>query len=449
MTAHLADKSVVLGVTGGIAAYKSAELCRRLVKAGARVQVVMTEAAGQFIAPLTLQTLSGRAVMRDLFDAGQEAKIGHIEVANTADLLVVAPATADAIARFAAGMANDLLSAIVLATRAPILLAPAMNTNMWDNPITQENLAKLCRGGRVSYVGPDAGDLACGWVGAGRMVDPEEILTAASARLGPGQAVKLGALVGQRVVVSAGPTWEAVDDVRFLGNRSSGKMGFALAQAAAEMGADVVLVAGPVALPTPDGIGRRIDVESALEMREVLHKTALAADVVVMAAAVADFRPGVRVLGKLSRRSGKPPSASNSRAIPLVPNPDLLAELGQLRQGNRPYLVGFAAEVGVTGKALATRARGKLVEKRCDVVVANEVGKPGVGFGADHNAVTMVFADGRTLALPSARKDKLARVIWDTIAGELPGAPGSTGRPVPGVFQTKTRRARRAKEEHA
>ena len=218
----LADKTVVLGVTGGIAAYKAAELCRLLVKAGAKVQVVMTAAACEFITPLTMQTLSAREVLRDLFAGGPAAKIDHIEIAGAADLIIVAPATADAIARFAAGMANDLLAAVVLATKAPILLAPAMNTNMWENPITQENLARLCRSGRVSSVGPDAGDLACGWVGAGRMLDPEEILAAAAERLGPGAPEKRGVLAGQRVVVTAGPTWEAVDDVRFLGNRSSG-----------------------------------------------------------------------------------------------------------------------------------------------------------------------------------------------------------------------------------
>ena len=440
----LADRTVVLGVTGGIAAYKAAELCRLLVKAGAQVHVVMTTAACEFITPLTLQTLSGNPVLRDLFDVGPESKIGHIEIASAADLVVVAPATADAIARFAAGMANDLLSAVVLATKARILLAPAMNTNMWENPITQENLARLCRGSRVTTVGPDAGDLACGWVGAGRMVQPEEIVTAAVERLGPGVPARPGALNGQRVVVTAGPTWEAVDDVRFLGNRSSGKMGFALADAAAAMGAEVTLIAGPVALATPPAVGKRIDVESALEMREALHKQATHADVVVMAAAVADFRPSVRVLGKLSRRDGKHMAPAATRAIPLVPNPDLLAELGRLRRGDRPYLVGFAAEVGVTGEALAARARRKLVEKACDVVVANEVGRPGVGFGADQNAVTLVFADGRTLDLPAAHKDVLARTIWDRIRLELAGEPGSN------PADTKPRKtAPRAKGKHA
>jgi phosphopantothenoylcysteine decarboxylase/phosphopantothenate--cysteine ligase len=421
MTSSLADKTIVLGVTGGIAAYKAAELCRALVKSGAQVHVVMTEAAAEFITPLTMQTLSRHPVGRDMFEVGQGGGIGHIELASDADIVIIAPATADVIARLAAGMANDLLSAMVLATKAPILLAPAMNTNMWENPITQDNLARLCKGGQVASVGPDAGDLACGWVGAGRMVDSEKILGAAEALLGGQLALpkQPGALAGQRVVVTAGPTWEAVDDVRFLGNRSSGKMGFALAEVAARLGAEVTLVSGPVALATPSGVERRIDVESALEMREALQRNLAGADVLVMAAAVADFRPGVRVLGKLSRRAGKRTNAVAARAIPLVANPDLLAELGRSRRGRKPYLIGFAAEVGVSGQALVKRARLKLHEKSCDVVVANEVGRPGIGFGADENAVTLVFSDGRAVDLSPARKDIIARGIWDRIGPEL------------------------------
>ena len=447
MTQDLVGKTVVLGVTGGIAAYKAAELCRLLVRAGAQVRVVMTEAACQFVTPLTMQALSGHEVARDLFVPVPEGGIGHIELASRADIIIIAPATADAIARFAVGVADDLLAAVVLATKAPILLAPAMNTNMWENPITQDNLARLCRmcsDGRVTYVGPDAGDLACGWVGAGRMVNPDEILTAALARLGPGLPSVVGALSGQHIVVTAGPTWEAVDDVRFLGNRSSGKMGFALAEAAGRLGAQVTLIAGPVALATPSSVAKRIDVESALEMRQALQKNAALADVVVMAAAVADFRPGVRVLGKLSRRDGKSAAPKAAKAIPLVANPDLLAELGRSRSGSHPYLIGFAAEVGVSGQALVERARAKLAEKGCDVVVANEVGRPGVGFGADENAVTLVFADGRALELPPARKDLLAQAIWDKIAEEF-AAPArkSTSQDKP-----KTE-PKRAKGKHA
>ncbi len=449
MTAVLQDKKIVLGITGGISAYKAAELCRLLRKAGATVHVVMTQAACEFITPLTMQALSEHPVALEMFATTPEARIGHIQLASQADLLVVAPATADAIARFAAGMANDLLSAVVLATRAPILLAPAMNTNMWENPITQANLARLTEGGRFSTVGPDSGELACGWVGAGRMVPPEAIVTAIEARLAgaPISPKSEGALAGRRVVITAGPTWEAVDDVRFLGNRSSGKMGFALARAAATQGAEVTLIAGPVSLPTPNGIARRIDVESALEMREALRRVAFQVDVVVMAAAVADFRPGVRVLGKLSRRDSRPVTDRPARSLALVANPDLLAELGQERKGTTPFLVGFAAEVGISGEALVARARQKLKEKRCDLVVANEVGKAGLGFGTDQNAVTMVFADGRVVDLAAAHKESIAVRIWDTITaftlaprGSEPAAPVS--EPVPP--RTAKRRGRRS-----
>jgi phosphopantothenoylcysteine decarboxylase/phosphopantothenate--cysteine ligase len=447
MDSQLTGRTVVLGVTGGIAAYKTAELCRLLVKAGAQVHVVMTEAACQFITPLTLQTLSGHPVARQLFDPVQESKIGHIELASTADLVVIAPATADAIARFAAGMANDLLSAVVLATKAPILLAPSMNTNMWENRITQDNLTRLCKDGRVTTVGPDAGDLACGWVGAGRMVNPQEIVAAAAGKLGNVLLQSPAVLAGRHIVVTAGPTWEALDDVRFLGNRSSGKMGFALAAAAAELGGEVTLISGPVALPTPADVVRRVDVESALDMRAALQRAAAQADVVVMCAAVADFRPGVRVLGKLSRREGRRATPA-VKAIRLVPNPDLLAELGRLRREGRPYLVGFAAEVGLSSQAMIVRARSKLSEKSCDVVVANEVGRPGLGFGADENAVTLVFADGRAVELPAARKDQLARTIWDKLCHEI-ADPARSAQPPNQARKTDRKRESRAKGKNA
>jgi phosphopantothenoylcysteine decarboxylase / phosphopantothenate---cysteine ligase len=456
MTPVLQDKTVVLGVTGGISAYKAAELCRLLRKAGAKVKVVMTRAACEFITPLTMESLSENPVATEMFEATADSHIGHIELASTADLVVVAPATADAIARFAAGMANDLLSAVVLATRAPVLLAPAMNSNMWDNPITQANLARLLETGRFFSVGPDAGELACGWVGAGRLVAPTEIIAAMEARLSglPVAGNSSGALAGRRIVITAGPTWEAVDDVRFLGNRSSGKMGFALAEAAAAQGAEVTLIAGPVALATPAGVARRMDVESALEMREALRRVSLPADVVVMTAAVADFRPRVRVFGKLSRRDARPATARPARALALVANPDLLAELGRSRKGGAPYLVGFAAEVGVSGAALVARARQKLMEKGCDLVVANEVGKPGLGFGAEENAVTMVFADGRVIDLPADRKQAIAMEIWKAITTfYLP--PGGVAIPIPFVPASphlsnlpKSKRRTRGKGKH-
>jgi phosphopantothenoylcysteine decarboxylase/phosphopantothenate--cysteine ligase len=414
----LAGKRIVLGVTGGIAAYKAAELCRLFVKAGATVRVVMTEAATRFIAPLTLQTLSGAPVALDLFDPASEAEIGHIKLADEADLLVVAPATADFIARMAAGMADDLLAAVVLATRAPILLAPAMNVNMWTNPMTQANLSRLVGptgGGRVTTVGPDRGELACGWVGAGRLIEPADIVAAAAGLL----ASAGNDLAGRRVVVTAGATREPVDGVRFLGNRSSGKMGAALAEAAAARGADVTLVAGP---GTPAVAGaRRVDFETAADLERILADVASRADVVVMAAAVADFRPRAPVAGKLSRRT-----AGSDISLSLEAVLDLLAGLARARRGARPYLVGFAAET-VSGDALAERASAKLREKRCDAIVANDVGARGIGFEADDNEVTVLFADGGRQALARASKRTIADQLWSLFAPRLPAreAPGA------------------------
>jgi phosphopantothenoylcysteine decarboxylase / phosphopantothenate---cysteine ligase len=422
----LVGKSIVLGVTGGISAYKAAELCRLLRKADAQVRVVMTRAATEFITPLTLQTLSGHPVARELFDLTQESDIGHIRLADEADLVVIAPATADAIARMAAGMADDLLAAVVLASRAPILIAPAMNVNMWEHPLTQDNLRRLLATGRVTTVGPDRGELACGWIGAGRLVDPSEVVAEAEAILA--RRVPRAALAGKQVVVTAGPTFEAVDDVRFLGNRSSGKMGFALAGAAAALGAEVTLIAGPVALPTPGAVARRVDVESALEMQAALEPAAARADVVVMAAAVADFRPAARRAGKLARRSlsgeaGGPGPSTEALALPLVANPDLLATLGSRRRGSTPFLVGFAAETGLTPDQLVARARAKLEEKGCDLVVANDVGAPGLGFGSDANAVTLVSAEAATRLGP-APKTTLADQIWAAILPRLSAGGG-------------------------
>jgi len=434
----LSKKNVVLGVTGGIAAYKAAELCRLFVKAGARVRVVMTDAAKRFIGPLTMATLSGAPVADDLFapetpaagDAGDEGEargsggIGHIQLGDEADVIVVAPATADSIARLAGGRADDLLSAVVLASRAPVLLAPAMNVNMWGNPLTQQNLGKLLALGRFRTVGPDAGDLACGWVGQGRLIEPAEILAATERLLTPQD------LQGRQVVVTAGPTFEPIDDVRFIGNRSSGKMGFALAAAAARRGAEVTLIAGPVALPTPAGAGiARRDVETAEQLRAALAAAAAQADVVVMAAAVADFRPAARATGKLSRRARAAEGEGGPRDLPLLPNPDLLAELGHGRAGGRPLLVGFAAEVGGDGEARLARARAKLVEKACDVIVLNDVGAPGIGFGSDDNAVTLLFADGASEALERAPKATLADDLWDRLAPRLREASRLADRP--------------------
>jgi phosphopantothenoylcysteine decarboxylase / phosphopantothenate---cysteine ligase len=403
----LAGRRVVLGITGGIAAYKAAELTRLLTKAGAGVRVVMTEAATRFITPLTLQTLSGAPVAHDLFDPASEAEIGHIRIADEADLVVIAPATADAIGRMAAGLGNDLLTAVVLATRAPVLLAPAMNVNMWQHPLVQANLTRLIGTGRVHTVGPDRGELACGWIGEGRLIEPSDILAETVRLLAGGRD-----LAGVRVVVTAGPTREPVDDVRFLGNRSSGKMGAAVAEVAAARGAEVTLVAGPA---------------------DVVPE----ADVVVMAAAVADFRPRTPVSGKLSRRT---PGGDVSLA--LVPVPDLLAGLAQARRGARPYLVGFAAETA-GGDALANRAAGKLDEKGCDAMVANDVSAPGIGFGADDNEVTVLFSDGAHVAIPRAPKRVIADRLWTLLAPRVAAgrtAPAEVRGGVPAAVP-KVRRA--------
>jgi phosphopantothenoylcysteine decarboxylase / phosphopantothenate---cysteine ligase len=409
----LGGRRIVLGVTGGIAAYKAAELTRLFVKAGARVRVVMTEAATRFIAPLTLQTLSGGPVGLDLFDPGSEAEIGHIQLADEADVVVVTPATADAIARIAAGMANDLLTAVVLATRAPVLLAPAMNVNMWENPLVQANLGRLLGregGGRFATVGPDRGALACGWVGAGRLIEPADIVAAAGRLVGPRD------LEGVRVVVTAGPTREPIDDVRFLANRSSGKMGVAVVEAAAARGADVTLLAGP-GTPGVSGGGRpvrRVDFETAADLERALGSAAADADVVVMAAAVADFRPRVPFAGKLSRRA-----ATGGLSLDLDPVPDLLAGLARARRDGRPYLVGFAAESG-GGAMLAARAAAKLAEKAVDAIVANDVSAQGIGFGSDENAVTLLFPDGARIEIPRAAKRAVADELWQALAPRLP-----------------------------
>jgi phosphopantothenoylcysteine decarboxylase/phosphopantothenate--cysteine ligase len=444
----LAGKRIVLGVSGGIAAYKAAELCRLLVKAGATVRVVLTEAGAHFITPLTLQTLSGHPVAQSLFDPAEESQIGHIRLADECDLLVVAPATADLVARIAGGLADDLLAAVVLASRAPVLLAPAMNVNMWENPLTQGNLARLLGpegGGRFQTVGPDRGPLACGWIGAGRLIEPQEIVSAATRLLAPRDAD----LKGRRVVVAAGPTQEPVDDVRFLGNRSSGKMGFAIAAAAAARGAAVTLVAGPGTPATPPGIEQRIDVATTADLQKALARHAPDADVVVMAAAVADFRPAAPTSGKLSRRSAG--ASGSGPTLALAANPDLLAGLVEARgDAHLPFIVGFAAEMANgDAAALAERAERKLVEKGCEAIVANDVSQPGIGFGSDDNALTVIFADGSQIEIARAAKAAVAERLWSLLVPRLasrpapkrdPGADRPEGRPAAAARKVRTSR---------
>lgn len=388
----LTGRRIVVGVAGGIAAYKAAELVRALVKAGAEVRVVMTDAAQKFITPLTLQALSQHPVATDTFDLTQEATIGHIQLADTAELLVIAPATADVIARLAHGMANDLLTTVALACRAPLLLAPAMNVNMWRHPATQANLRTLVERG-VHTVGPDAGELACGWVGEGRMIEAADIAAACAELLGPRD------WAGRRVLVTAGPTYEPIDPVRFVGNRSTGKMGFAIAARAARRGAEVTLIAGPTALPTPAGV-TRVDVRTALEMRAATLAGVEGSAMVVMTAAVADYRPAAEAPQKL-----KKDALGDAPALMLTKNPDILAEL----KGRAPVVVGFAAET----EDVERHAAEKLQQKGCDLIVANDVSEEGSGFGTDTNRVVLLARDGSVDRLPRLTKDEVADRILD------------------------------------
>jgi phosphopantothenoylcysteine decarboxylase/phosphopantothenate--cysteine ligase len=388
----LEQRRIVVGVAGGIAAYKAAELVRALVKAGAQVRVVMTAAAQQFVTPLTLQALSQHPVATDTFDLTQEATIGHIQLADWAELLIVAPATADVIARLAHGLANDLLTTVALACTAPLLLAPAMNVNMWRHPATRDNLRLLVERGALT-VGPDAGELACGWIGQGRMIEAADIANAAAQALGPRP------WAGRRVLVTAGPTFEPIDPVRFVGNRSTGKMGFAIARQAARQGARVTLVAGPVSLETPAGV-ERVDVETARQMREAVLARVEGQALVVMTAAVADYRPATEALQKLKKEAlGEAP------ALALAKNPDILAEL----KGRAPVVVGFAAET----EDVERRAVDKLRNKGCDLLVANDVSEAGSGFGTDTNRVVIVGRDGAVERLPLASKDVVAERILE------------------------------------
>lgn len=392
----MAAPRILLGVTGGIAAYKAAEICRALAKDGAEVQVVLTSRAAEFVAPLTLATLSGRPVARTEFGAEPSPTIGHIELARWADALVVAPASANTLARFAQGLGDDLLSTVFLAFAGPVVLAPAMNPKMWAAPATQANVASLARRG-AAIVPPEEGTMACGDEGAGRLPRVETIV--AEALLA---ARRSRSLEGRRVVVSAGPTYEPIDPVRFVGNRSSGKMGFAVAAAARARGASVALVAGPVALGTPWGV-ERIDVETAREMRDAVIAAAADADVVVMSAAVADHRPASFAEDKIHR-------PGEGYSIALTPNPDILAELCSARRAGQ-VVVGFAAET----RDAATRGAAKLVRKRCDLLVVNDVTAPGAGFGVDTNIVSLLAPDAPAEELPRMGKREVAERILDRV----------------------------------
>lgn len=387
-------RKIILGVTGGIAAYKSPDLVRRLIERGAEVQVVMSRGAQQFVTPLTFQAVSGRPVRTDLWDEGAEAAMGHIELARWADEILIAPATAEFIARLAHGFAEDLLTTLCLATTAQITLAPAMNRQMWANPATQANVAILRERG-IRLLGPEAGEQACGEVGVGRMVEPTRIAEELFTPRGGS-----GVLQGLKVLVTAGPTRERIDPVRFISNRSSGKMGYAVAQAAREAGAEVVLVSGPVQVCTPLGI-ERIDVESADQMLAAVQKHATDADIFISAAAVSDYRCS-EVSGEKIKKT------SDTMALSLTRAADVLATIG--RSEAPPFLVGFAAETeNVERNALA-----KLNGKKLDMIAANKVGE-GLGFDKDDNALTVYWHDGKK-ELTLTSKIALARQLVELIA---------------------------------
>jgi phosphopantothenoylcysteine decarboxylase/phosphopantothenate--cysteine ligase len=392
---------IALGVSGGIAAYKAAEIVRHLQERGLHVQVIMTSAAQEFVRPLTFAALSGEKVITSMFGASAEepnldSAVEHISVAQSIDCLLVAPATADVIAKFAQGIANDFLSTLYLATTAPVIIAPAMNVNMWQHPATQANLEILRRRG-VHIVEPGSGYLACGMVGEGRLADPEEIVAATLQRLGIAQD-----LAGDRVLITAGPTHEPIDPVRYLGNRSSGKMGYALAEAALRRGAKVILVSGPTALQPPTA-AETIFVETAQQMRTAVLDRWEQAGFIIMAAAVADYHVKNAVAEKIKR--------NGPMELRLEPNPDILADLGSLRQAagkTSPMLIGFAAET----ENLLENARAKLSRKHVDAIVLNDVSRPDIGFNSDRNEVTIVTS-GDTILIPEASKMDVAQKILD------------------------------------
>ncbi|CAE6951605.1 fused 4'-phosphopantothenoylcysteine decarboxylase and phosphopantothenoylcysteine synthetase [Pseudomonas marincola] len=397
---RLYRKRIILGVGGGIAAYKSAELVRRLKDQGAEVRVVMTHGGREFITPLTLQALSGNPVHMDLLDPAAEAAMGHIELARWADLVLIAPATADLMARLTQGVANDLLTTLVLATDAPVALAPAMNQAMWRDPATQSNVEQL-RARGIRMFGPASGSQACGDVGLGRMLEADDLAQLAA------DCFENAMLTGVHVLITAGPTQENIDPVRYITNHSSGKMGFALAEAAAEAGAKVTLISGPVHLPTPDRVNR-IDVVSARDMLAACE-AAMPCDVLIAAAAVADYRPEVVAQHKLK----KDPTSGDGLLLQMVRNPDILATLAA--REDRPFSVGFAAET----ENLLEYASRKLKDKNLDLIVANDVANPTIGFNSEENAITIIDRELHKNSFAQTSKGKIARQLVEFIADRL------------------------------
>lgn len=397
----LKGKTVILGVCGGIAAYKAAALCSKLVQAGAKVRVVMTESAAKLVQPLTFQALSKYHVVVDAFDENDPSVITHVDMADSADLVIIAPATANIIGKMANGIADDMLSTTMLVARAPVLIAPAMNVNMYNHPAVQANMRTLQERGAY-YVEPGVGLLACGYVGKGRLAEPEEIVAAAQQLL---ESLADRPLAGKKVLITAGGTVERIDPVRYLTNDSSGKMGFAVAEAARDLGAEVTVVAARTSVPAPSGV-ELVKVESALEMREAVLARFDGTDVAVMAAAVADYRPVRQVEQKIKKHE-------ESLSLELVKNPDILLEMGERK--TRQLLIGFAAET----ENVEANAVDKLRHKNCDLLVANDVGAEGAGFGTDTNLVTIYGPDGFSLELPLLSKGQAALSLMRLAAEQL------------------------------
>ena len=398
----LANKTIVLGITGSIAAYKGADLASKLTQAGAKVEVILTEAAMKFVSPVTFRSVTGRPVVYNMFELSGEFSVEHVALAEAADVVVVAPATADIIAKIAAGIASDMVCTTVVATHAPIVLAPAMHTGMWENKATQENV-KILKSRGVVFVDPGVGHLASGGVGQGRLAEVQEIIAAINQVLAKG-----GDLAGKKVVVTAGGTQEAIDPVRFVGNRSSGKMGYAMAEAARDRGARVTLISAPTGLNKPVGLDI-VNVESASQMSDAVAKATTEADVLIMAAAVADYQPKTRVAHKIKKES-----AGAGMTLELIRTPDILAEV----KGN--FLkVGFAAET----ENVIENAKRKLESKKVDLFVANDVTAPDSGFAVDTNRVTIISRDGKTESLPLMTKREVADKVLDKVVSLMGKKP--------------------------
>lgn len=405
MDKPLAGKTILLGITGGIAAYKAAALCSRLISLGASVRVIMTKGATEFITPLTLQTLSRHPVATDVFDERDASIVQHIDWADSADLVVIAPATANILSKMANGLADDMLSTTVLAATAPLLVAPAMNVHMWEHPAVIDNVNKLASRG-VTFVEPGTGQLACGYVGKGRLAEPDEIAGAVVAMLAGHRP-----LSGKRVLVTAGGTVERIDPVRYITNDSSGKMGFAIAEAARDLGAEVTLVCGKTEAAVPNGV-QVVKVDSALQMYDAVMARLPQIDIIVKAAAVADYRP-------LHKEEHKIKKTSEVLKIELVRNPDILQAIGEWRFGqadkDKPFVIGFAAET----TELERHALDKLNRKKCDLIVANNVTQPGAGFGTETNIVSVYGKEGLVEQIPQMSKRAIADKLWSLTATRM------------------------------